>query len=64
MAAGKAIIVPRQPNLLEIVTEEHDALCFRQEDVRDLARVLDRLIADLRLRRELSSSARRTIELR
>jgi glycosyltransferase involved in cell wall biosynthesis len=64
MAAGKAIVAPHQENLLEILTEGGDALCFPPEDRKALEVVLCRLVEDESLRRRLGEEAKRTIERR
>jgi glycosyltransferase involved in cell wall biosynthesis len=61
MAAGKPLIVPRQPNLLETITEEHDALCFTPGDEGELLVALERLVVNTALRRRLAMAARATI---
>ena len=62
MAAGAAIVAPRQPNLLEVVTEGHDAVCFAPEDGAELEGALQRLVQDPLLRGRLGAAARATIE--
>jgi len=61
MAAGKAIIAPRQPNLLEVVTDGHDALCFDPDDVAGFRAALARTLRDADLRARLGAAARATI---
>jgi glycosyltransferase involved in cell wall biosynthesis len=64
MAAGKALVAPRQPNLLEVLTENRDALCFEPEREDELARVLTRMIQNPGLRNSLGAAARATIARR
>ena len=64
MAAGKAIIAPRQPNLLEVLSDGQNALCFDPGDGAQLGRVLQRLLADSRLREQLGRAARAAIDLK
>lgn len=61
MAAGKAILAPRQPNLLEVITENVDALCFEPENLTELGSALSRMICDEGLCRRLGLEAQRTI---
>jgi glycosyltransferase involved in cell wall biosynthesis len=64
MAAGKAILAPRQPNLLEVITEDHDALCFRPGDERELLGLIQKVVDDAALRRALGEAAQITIDAR
>jgi glycosyltransferase involved in cell wall biosynthesis len=61
MAAGKAIIAPRQPNLLEVLTEDVDALCFERENLPELVGAVRRVVSDRSLRQRLGAEAQRTI---
>ena len=61
MAAGKAILAPRQPNLLEVITENVDALCFEPENLTELGSALGRMICDESLCHRLGLEAQRTI---
>jgi glycosyltransferase involved in cell wall biosynthesis len=62
MAAGKAIVAPRQDNLLEVLTEDVDALCFHPEDAIDMEEALVKTVSDSGLRSRLGEQARRTID--
>jgi glycosyltransferase involved in cell wall biosynthesis len=64
MAAGKAIVAPRQDNLMEILTEGADGVCFTPEDAAGLEEAVAALVRDDGLRRRLGEEARRTIERR
>jgi glycosyltransferase involved in cell wall biosynthesis len=64
MVAGKAIVAPRQPNLLEVLTDGTDALCFEPENLEELEHGLLRLIRDPGLRRRLGREAEETIHSR
>jgi len=64
MAAGKAIVAPRQDNLLEVLTEDVDAVCFTPEDPASLEAALVQAVTDSALRSKLGEQARRTIEQR
>ncbi|HJT75931.1 MAG TPA: glycosyltransferase family 4 protein [Gemmataceae bacterium] len=64
LAAGMAILAPRQENLMEILTEGEDAVCFTPEDAAGLEASLLRLVQDEGLRRRLGAAARQTIHRR
>jgi len=64
MAAGKAIAAPRQANLLEVLTEGVDALCFAPENLPELTDAVRRIVADCAFRRRLGAEAQRTIARR
>jgi len=64
MAAGKAIVAPRQENLLEVLAEDVDALCFDPENMTSLETALVQAVSDHGLRARLGEEARRTIEKR
>jgi glycosyltransferase involved in cell wall biosynthesis len=61
MAAGKAVVAPRQANILEVVTEDLDALCFTPEKSEELLALLLRVARDPALRGSLGAAARNTI---
>jgi glycosyltransferase involved in cell wall biosynthesis len=61
MAARKAIVAPRQPNLAEVLTDGVDALFFSPEDAMSLQGALARVVADEGLRRRLGDGASQTI---
>jgi glycosyltransferase involved in cell wall biosynthesis len=62
MAAGKAIVAPRQDNLLEVLTEDVDTLCFQPEDSPSLEAALVKAVSDSGVRSRLGEQARRTID--
>jgi len=64
MAAGKAIVAPRQENLTELLEEGRTALLFEPGDDREMADALMRLVADRRLRETLGASAKEEIARR
>jgi glycosyltransferase involved in cell wall biosynthesis len=64
MAAGKAIIAPSQPNLREVITDNHDAVCFTRENVQELTAAMARLIADPALQQRIGKEAQHTIDAR
>jgi glycosyltransferase involved in cell wall biosynthesis len=57
-------VAPRQENLLEILTEDVDALCFTPEDTTSLEAALVQAVSDGSLRSKLGEQARRTIDRR
>jgi glycosyltransferase involved in cell wall biosynthesis len=57
MAAERAVVVARTEALSEMVDEAHAGLTFTPEDARDLARVLEGLIADPGHRADLGRRA-------
>ena len=61
MAAGKAIVAPRQPNLEEVLTDNVDALFFEPGDEHSLRSALARVVGDPELRTRLGRAARLTI---
>lgn len=61
LALGKAIIAPREPNLLEILSDGENALMFDAQDQGGLERVLATLCHDAVLRRQLSAGAAASI---
>lgn len=64
MAAGVPTVAPRQPNLLEVLEHERDALLFTPGEGEELCASIERLVAEPELRRRLGASARQTIEAR
>ena len=58
MAAGKAIMAPRRPNIQEIVEDERTALLFEPGNLEEMENVLRRMALDAALRRRLGESAR------
>ncbi len=64
MAAGRPIVAPRQANLLEVLTEGTDALCFAPSHLGEMAAALERLVEDEPLRARLGQAARRTLDAR
>lgn len=61
LALGKAIIAPRTPNLLEVLTDGQNATMFDADDPRGLEDALTRLCADETLRNRLGQGARESI---
>jgi glycosyltransferase involved in cell wall biosynthesis len=64
MGLGRAIIAPDQPNIREILTDEQDALLFRDGDAAHFKSQIMRLCGDEVLRRRLGEGARHTIDER
>jgi glycosyltransferase involved in cell wall biosynthesis len=61
MAAGKAVVAPRQANVLEVAMEGSEILCCRPDDDQELERQLGRLVADAGERERLGAAARARI---
>ena len=61
LVMGKAIIAPRTPNLLEVLTDNENAMMFDGDDPHGLETALTRLCADESLRERLAQGARATI---
>jgi glycosyltransferase involved in cell wall biosynthesis len=61
LVLGKAIIAPREPNLLEVLSDGDNALLFDDKLPGSFEAALTRLCADPALRRQLDDGARRTI---
>lgn len=61
LALGKAIVAPDQPNIKEILTDEHNAVLFDPKQSGGLAQATGRLCADATLRTKVAANARRAI---
>jgi glycosyltransferase involved in cell wall biosynthesis len=61
LAAGCAIVAPRQPNLEEVLAHDENALLFPAGKAGALGEALGRLVADAGLRERLGLNARKTI---
>ncbi|MBS1229932.1 MAG: glycosyl transferase family 1 [Proteobacteria bacterium] len=61
LVLGKAIIAPREPNLLEILSDGENALMFAGEQAGGLEDALSALCADAGLRARLGAGAKRSI---
>ena len=64
LALGKAIVAPQEPNLLEILADDENALLFDGTAPDGLEDALTLLCADSELRRRLGHGARETISRR
>lgn len=62
LVMGKAIVAPREPNLLEVLSDGHNSLMFDAKDPKGLEEALSRVSADGELRQRLGLEARATIE--
>lgn len=61
MAAGKAIVAPAQANIMEILTDGHDARLFDPANDGTFREAVFELAGDSRLRESLGAGARRTV---
>ena len=61
MVLGKAIVAPKEPNLLEILSDGDNALMFDSQAKQGLEAALTRLCHDSALRQQLAAGARATI---
>lgn len=64
MAARCAIVAPAQPNLLEVLTDNENALLFAPGDLEDMAVRIESLASDVVLRERLGAAASRTLDER
>lgn len=64
LALGRAVVAPRVPNLMEILTDTENALLFDPATPGALEAVLGRLGADADLRERLGRAARDSIQQR
>lgn len=60
LAAGCAIVAPRQANLVEVLDDGHNALLFTPDDSDALGSALTRLVASPALRERLGAAGRET----
>ncbi|RJG01892.1 glycosyltransferase family 4 protein [Noviherbaspirillum sedimenti] len=61
LALGKAIVGPAQPNLMEILKDNHNAILFDPAHASGLAEAISRLCRSNTLRAQLAENARQTI---
>ncbi len=61
LALGKAIVAPAQPNIRELLSDEHNAVLFDPDQADGLPKAIDRLCNDDVLRRHVSKNASATI---
>lgn len=64
MASGKAIVAPKQANIMELIAHETNGLLFEPGDWKDFARQVQRLIDDRDMAARLGREARATISSR
>lgn len=62
LVLGKAIVAPREPNLLEVLEHQRNAQMFDATNPAGLAEALSALCADAALRQRLGEGARATID--
>lgn len=60
---GKAIVAPAEPNLMEVLTHDENALLFDARSANGFENALGALCADSNLRQRLSAGARQTIDM-
>ena len=61
LVLGKAVIAPREPNLLEVLTDGDNALLFDDREAGSFEAALTRLCSDSALRAQLAAGSRATI---
>lgn len=61
LALGKAIVAPAQPNIRELLSDEHNAVLFDPAEADGLPKAIDRLCSDPSLRSHVSKNASATI---
>ena len=64
MAAGRAIVAPATPNILEILQHDVDALLFAPGSTQAMAEAIEKLVADPALREGLGKAACEKIRAR
>ena len=62
LGKGKAIIAPKNQNILELLTHEHNALLYDAKSNDDLLCCIERLVTDELLREKLAHMALQTIK--
>jgi len=62
LVLAKAVVAPREPNLLEVLTDGHNALLFDDKTPGSFEAALTRLCADTALRARLAQDAYDTID--
>lgn len=61
LALGKAIVAPAQPNIMEILSADSNAVLFAPNDPQGLPKAVERLCKDEQLRLHVGENARKTI---
>lgn len=61
LALGKAVVAPATPNLVEVLTQDHNALLFDPAEPQAFEAALQRLSTDVALRERLGAAARASI---
>lgn len=64
LALGRAIVAPRQPNILEVLTDGDNAVLFDPQVPRSFFTAIERVTGDAALRTRLGEAARATITRR
>ncbi|MGF1723865.1 glycosyltransferase family 4 protein [Photobacterium nomapromontoriensis] len=61
LASGKAIVAPDAPNVKELISDNHNALLFKNGDMDSMLNTIERLIHNEALREQLQHAASETI---
>ncbi|MFZ6645822.1 glycosyltransferase family 4 protein [Undibacterium sp. TJN25] len=61
LALGKAIVAPAQPNIQELLQDQHNAVLFDPAEADGLPNAIERLCADAKLRQYVGKNASATI---
>jgi glycosyltransferase involved in cell wall biosynthesis len=62
LALGRAIVAPDQPNIREVLTNDHDAILFDPASPESFSSAIRRLAEDEQVRERLSTAARSTVQ--
>jgi glycosyltransferase involved in cell wall biosynthesis len=62
MTADRPIVASRLPSIGEVLQHEHNALLCEPDDPRDLAKTIDRCLADERLATRIASQAKKDVQ--
>ncbi|MFH2001019.1 MAG: glycosyltransferase family 4 protein [Planctomycetota bacterium] len=62
MAAGRAIVAPRQKNILELLDDNETGLLYEPGNMKEMGEALRRLVLDPELRERIGRAARNRLE--